>query len=273
MRRSDGLVGEPSGHESVTVNSSSSSWIRIPVPRPQARIRLFCLPHAGGGASSYTAWARGLPTHIEVCAAQLPGRETRIEEPAITDIHAMARTLADVMAAAADLPFAIFGHSMGAVIAYEVAQELLRRGGPQPLRLFASGARAPHLPLSGPRLADLPTDELIRGLAAIGGIPVELLDRREYLDLIVPSLRGDLIIAENHRTGVGAPLPYPITGLTGEDDIHVPLEQVREWERHTSAAFKALVFPGGHFFHRDHMDQVLAAVEGDISLDVALRLS
>ncbi|HZM78509.1 MAG TPA: alpha/beta fold hydrolase, partial [Candidatus Limnocylindrales bacterium] len=240
---------------------NSSAWIRISAPRPRARVRLFCLPHAGGGASSYTAWTRALPEHIEVCAAQLPGRETRIEEPAVTDIHAMARTLAEVITAHVDLPFAIFGHSLGAAIAYEVAQELRRRGGPQPLRLFASGARAPHLPLSGPRLADLPTDELIAGLAAIGGIPVELLDRREYLDLIAPSLRSDLVIAENHQTAIGEPLPYPITALTGEDDAHVPLDHVREWERHTSAGFKALVFPGGHFFHRDHMDRVLAAVE------------
>jgi medium-chain acyl-[acyl-carrier-protein] hydrolase len=234
---------------------------------------LYCLPHAGGGASSFTSWARELPDFIEVCAAQLPGRETRIAEPTMTDIHAMSRVLAHEIACAGDLPFAIFGHSMGAAIGYEIAQELLRAGGPAPMRIFASGASAPHLPITGPRLAELPTDELIQGLIDAGGIPAGLFDKHEYLQLIAPALRADLAIAENHQSELGPVLPYPISALTGAEDHHVPMTDVKEWEKHTSAGFTVRVFRGGHFFHREQAQAVLAAVADDISLDIALRLS
>lgn len=229
-----------------------SVWLSPTRPAPLARTRLVCLPAAGGGASAYLGWPALLAPDVEVWCAQLPGRERRFGEPALASAGAVAGPLAAAVTALVPRPYVLFGHSMGALLALEVARET------EPAHLVVSAARAPHLGLPGdPHLG---TDaELVRWLAALGGIPAEL--DTDLLELLLPTLRADLRLCADYLSGgVRAPVPVPITALGGADDPLAPPAAVAAWSGCTTAGFAQLTFPGGHFYLDEHAAAVTAEI-------------
>ena len=197
----------------------NSSWVKSPKPNPAARLRLFCFPHAGGGALTYRMWPEALPADVEVCAVQLPGRDGRIEDPAIDNLDALVDALVPELLPLLDRPFALFGHSMGAMISFEVARRLRARQLAVPQRMFVSGRRAPQLPPEDERRTfDLPKDEFVEELGRLNGTPREVLEHPELLELLLPILRADFSVCQTYVYAPGEPLDVPITVLGGLED-------------------------------------------------------
>ncbi len=234
------------------------SWFVRAKPKPDAPLRLFCFPHAGGAASAYFAWGAALDG-VDVAAVQLPGREGRLAESPETDMATLLDRLAGALAATLDgRPFAFFGHSMGAVLAYETARGLRRRGLPEPVHLHVSGRRAPTLPVTEPPLHPLPDDAFIAELnRRFGGLPAAILAEPDLLALFLPTLRADITLLERHSFHADPPLALPITAYGGQDDRQTPPESLDGWAALTTGPFAARLLPGGHFFLHENRDAFL----------------
>jgi surfactin synthase thioesterase subunit/glycosyltransferase involved in cell wall biosynthesis len=211
------------------------------------KLRLFCFPHAGGGASAYARWRAAL-SDIAVCPVRLPGREARLREDAFEDMTKLVSALAGAIDHWLGEPFAFFGHSMGAGIAFELARELRRRGKPLPQALIVSGARAPQLRAGWTAPAHPSDAELVDRLRQLEGIPPDLLDNPEALRLALPALRSDVRLYTDYQYSPDPPLAVPIAACAGISDPNVPPDQVEAWKEQTSAAFLFHLFEGGHFF-------------------------
>jgi medium-chain acyl-[acyl-carrier-protein] hydrolase len=228
-----------------------SPWIPEPRPNGRARLRLFCLPYAGGGAGMFRDWSANLPADIDVCPIQLPGRETRMLEPPYQRLDPMVDALAIAIRPYLEAPYAIFGHSMGALIAFSLTRQLGERYGSLPERLFVSGHRAPQLPDPDPPIHHLPEDQFIAEIRRLKGTPEEILQHAELMQLLLPRLRADLAVVETYTYVPGGPLTIPISVFGGEEDTEVTLAELEGWREQTSAQFRLCVFPGDHFFvHR-----------------------
>ncbi|MGE5828320.1 MAG: thioesterase domain-containing protein, partial [Micromonosporaceae bacterium] len=213
--------------------------------RPDARSILFCLPYAGAGASAFRGWRRAFPAAIDVQPIQLPGRENRIAEAPTFDADSVARAIAR----RADRPFAIYGHSMGARLGFDVIRALRRSGSPLPVRLYVGGCYPPDVVDSFVvRIARLPDDEFIPGLEEFGGTPAGVLDHPELRELLMPVLRADFAWLDQYRCHEEDPLPVPIVAFAGLADRLVQPGQMEGWARHTSAGFQLHAVPGDHFF-------------------------
>ncbi len=237
-----------------------NDWITCPTPNPAAPLRLFCLPFAGGGASIFRAWGRALSPAIEVCPIQLPGRENRFREPAHTDVLPLAEILASQIQLYADKPFVLFGHSMGALLAFELTKILQRQNAPLPLMLFLSAHRAAHLPPRRTPMHALPDEEFIEKLRRFGGFPDEILEHQELLDFLLPTLRADLTLCDSYRYVPDASLNCPLQLYAGRQDTEVSPEEIEAWNEHTTQAASLHVFPGGHFFLRSDADALMQAI-------------
>jgi medium-chain acyl-[acyl-carrier-protein] hydrolase len=231
-------------------------WLSRPRNRRSAPcLRLFCIPYAGGGAQIYRSYADALPAAVEVCAVQLPGRERRFVEPPLESVDAIVDQLAPVVAKELDLPYAVFGHSLGALVGFELVRRLRDAGEPLPVRLFASGHRAPHLPDPDPPIRHLPDAEFIEELRALNGTPQAAFDSPELLALVLPTLRADFTAAETYVYRDRAPLACPISALGGTADDMITPEALQAWRQHTSAQFESHLLEGDHFFiHQRHPD-------------------
>jgi surfactin synthase thioesterase subunit len=235
------------------------AWIRRARRARPARVTLFCLPFAGGGAGVFREWPAGLPAGIEVCPVHLPGREARFSEPAIGDVDALVDPLLEGLLPHLEGPFALFGHSMGGLIAFELADRL-RSEGVTPARFFASGVRAPHVPLrSDPRHA-LPDDQFLAAVRELNGTPPELLENPEIMSLMLPTLRSDFRLAEAYRYRPRPPLECPVVAFGGRDDPDVRREDLEAWRQHTAGRFELYVLPGDHFFIAPSRDEVLRVI-------------
>jgi medium-chain acyl-[acyl-carrier-protein] hydrolase len=224
--------------------SKPDPWLPYRKPRPGARVRLFCFPYAGGGASMYRGWQDELPPSIEVCAVQLPGREGRLGDAPVAEMARLVPMIADGLAAHLTQPFALFGHSMGAAIGFELCRELRRRGGPRPLHLFVSACPAPHIADTDATHA-LPEPELMRGL---GGMSDEILQHRELMEMILPVFRADAAVTETYVHAEEAPLEAPITAFGGLSDAKATRDDMDAWRRHTAGAFALAMVAGNHFY-------------------------
>lgn len=225
-----------------------NSWLVVPKPLPEARMRLFCLPYAGGGTAVYNTWHRYLPDTIEMVSVRLPGRESRLWERPFTQLEALLPELGGVLAGALDKPFVLFGHSMGAMIAFELTRWLRREKRPLPQKLLVSGFRAPHLPPNRMPIHQLPDAAFVAEMKLLGGTPQEVLDHAELLELLLPVLRADFALVERYGYVEERPLALPITAFgTANDPIATPA-QLEAWQQHTSSPFTIHLFSGDHFY-------------------------
>jgi medium-chain acyl-[acyl-carrier-protein] hydrolase len=225
----------------------------LPYGSGQAQsLRLICLPHAGAGASGYRAWGAGLGPGITACPVQLPGRESRAFEEPYRQMDALVGDLTDAIGELVETPYAVFGHSMGALVAFEFVRRIRRSCGAAPVHLFVAGAHAPHLSSRVAALRDLPACELATALHALGGTPSEVLTDPALLKVFAPLLRADFTVYETYRYQAEPPLDIPITAFAATADRRAGQGQVAAWRSHTSSGFQMYVLPGGHFAVLEH---------------------
>lgn len=233
-------------------------WVVFPRRVPDARLRLFCFPYAGGGASIYGRWQEHLPPGVELVAVQLPGRESRLAEKPYAALMPLVEKLAEALTPYMELPFALFGHSNGGLMAFELARLLRAQGRQLPLHLFVSGRPAPQVEIDDPPIHALPRDEFLSELRRFGGTPEEVLENEEMMALIEPFLRADFALGETYEFVPGPPLALPLSAYAGATDTEVPTWQVEAWREQAGGDFRYVVFPGGHFFLHEDRAQLLA---------------
>lgn len=248
----------------------SNPWAISFQPAHGAAARLFCFPYAGGNAMVYRAWAKALPPNLDLVAVQLPGRGGRIKEPPYTELAALVEAAVVALAPYFDKPFIFFGHSMGAIIAFEMARRLRAELGLEPLHLLVSGRRAPHLPATTPLTYALPDPEFIECLRQLNGTPEEILAHPEMMRLMIPLLRADFQLIQTYAYVAGKPLGCPISAYSGMRDLEVNREQLAAWSEHTTANFLCRVLPGDHFFLHTEQARLLSLISQEIIQ--ALRL-
>ena len=241
-------------------------WFLTPVRRPDAGVRLFCLPHAGAPAAVYRDWGRALPAWIEAHGVQLAGRGWRLSEPPSADLAEMASDVAREILAHGRAPVALFGHSMGAWLGLEVARHL-EAAGAEPIGLFASVRQAPSLGNTHAPLGHLDADGFLSRIQALyGGIPPEIMADRDMLELVLPAVRADVRALEGHRHEPEPRLSCPLIAFGGRSDPLVPPEHLRPWSEETLGPFALQTFEGGHFYLDERPTAVLAALTGWIEV-------
>ncbi|MGW9495917.1 thioesterase II family protein [Streptomyces prasinus] len=246
------------------VMPTGSPWLRRFHTAPDDSPRLLCFPHAGGNASYFFPFSARLAPHADVLVVQYPGRQERFGEPCVESLHEMADlvTAELVRGPLLERPFTVFGHSMGASLAFEVACRLRDAGFP-PAALTVSGRRAPSIPAPGSvHLAD--DDQLIADIKLLGGTHQGMLDNPELLAAILPSVRSDYVATETYRFRGADPLDCPVTSLIGDADPRVDEPQALAWRTHGTGPFRLRVYAGGHFSLVPHIDAVVAELLADL---------
>ena len=244
----------------MTVELNYNSWVLRPKPNRRARLRLFCLPYAGGGVSIYRTWPDLLPADVESCHVQLPGRGSRMSEPPFTRLFPLVQTLAQALLPYLDMPFAFFGHSMGALIGFELARHLRRQHDVTPNHLFVSGFRAAQIPDPGVPTHHLPDLEFLTELRRLGGTPDLILRNAELMRLMLPTVRADVALCETYTYLDEAALDCPITAFGGLQDILVNRDDLTAWGEQTHTDFTMRMFDGDHFFINSDRSHLVRAV-------------
>jgi surfactin synthase thioesterase subunit len=231
-------------------------WI-VSRPGPERRARLYCFSYAGGNASAFSRWQALLDPAIEVCAVQLPGRGARLAEPAYHSMPDLTRALLQAIDLNDCLPFAFFGHSLGGLLAFELARLCRRYSGVQPSRLFVSGCNAPRHLNPSRNLHKLPDAGLIEALRGYNGTPPELLEHRELMELVLPAVRADFALVEEYSYELQPLLQIPLTVLGGRSDDRTAAAQLGAWCEETAGECRLHWFEGDHFFIDSGRAQVL----------------
>jgi medium-chain acyl-[acyl-carrier-protein] hydrolase len=242
---------------------SGSLWFKHLSPAKAPSFRLFCFPYAGGSADVYGRWQRWFPEQIDICLVHLPGRGNRLREPAFTRLVPLVNAIADSIIGEIDVRYALYGHSMGALISFELARELFRRQVSGPAHVLVSGRCAPQLPRSGKTTFNLPDDEFIAHLKSLNGTPPQVFDDPELMDLFLSPLRADFEAVQTYQYTLGERLTCPITVYGGLQD-NVRVACYRAWKEQTSAACKLRMFKGDHFFIRNPGPDLMAAFRNDV---------
>lgn len=231
---------------------TAGRWFQSSAPRPDAAVRLFVLPHAGGNAATYARWAPLFPTDVEVQVVQLPGRQDRREEPAFTELDPLVDALYDAVEAESDgRPFAFFGHSMGALLGYRLTVAMQTEGGPGPVLLAASGwAGAAHRTSPVP-IQELSDDALISLVSEFGALPAEVVEHEEMRELVLPALRADFTVANGYQDD-GARVSCPVVAYAGQSDPMLEDGVMATWSERSESFLGLRQFPGAHFYHYDH---------------------
>lgn len=249
----------------LDAGSQSSRWLVIPKNKPSARLRLFCFPYAGGNAWTFHKWPESLPGWVELIALQLPGRGNRIHEKPFTNLLPLVQAIAPEIEPYLDKPFAFFGHSMGAMIAFELARHFRRERRILPAQLFISGRRAPHLPRKEKDLSTLSDPEFLESLRDLNGTPKEVLEHRELMQLMSTLLRADFAVCQHYTYRHEPPLDCPILAFGGLSDREVSRKQVEAWGEHTCARFAIRMLPGDHFFLNSDQATLLTLLSQELN--------
>ncbi|MDH6132148.1 surfactin synthase thioesterase subunit [Kitasatospora sp. MAA4] len=229
------------------LDAPATPWVRCPEPRPQARLRLICFHPAGGGPTMYRTWPQSLPADVELLAIQLPGRESRIAEPHLTTYQDAVEQAHAAIMPFLDRPYALFGHSMGAMISYGVALAAQREGRRAPSRLLVSGCAAPAHIRRRPERLEWDDARLVQELRAMGGTSPEVLAIPELVEMVLPTLRADYRICATFSHPQDEQLDCPVAVFGGTEDT-MSQESLARWADTTRADSSLRMFPGGHFF-------------------------
>lgn len=240
-----------------------SSWFECLSPSRAPRLRIFCFPYAGGSADIYRSWQRWLPEQLDLCLVHLPGHGKNLSGRAFSRLVPLVAEIIVHISLLIDIPYVLFGHSMGALISFELARELSRQGA-GPKHVFVSGCRAPQYPRNEPATFNLPRDAFLRELKRLKGTPEEVLANPEMVALFIDLLRADFEVVETYQYHPGKPLSCPITVYSGTEDEHVTVESCRQWQKQTSASCKTRMFSGNHFFIRNAGPEFLNAFRTDL---------
>jgi len=253
-------------YEPAMPPSFKQPWLTRFQSRPAALRRLVCFGPAGGGPSFFRKWPDLLPSDVELLAVQLPGREARLAEPATHGIERSADSVAQALSDASPMPTILFGHSMGALIAYETAHRLGARLGTEKLALVVSGREAPDRVMTDVAFTHLPDEAFLHHVARrYGGIPIEVMREPELQELVIPALRADFAAVTTYRESARPPLNMRLVVLRGVDDRQTPPEAIEGWRSRSSGPVRMRSFAGGHFYLSQQpepvIDEVLAALE------------
>jgi medium-chain acyl-[acyl-carrier-protein] hydrolase len=237
----------------------------VPSENPGAQIRLFCFHYAGGGVTLFRDWPARLPADVELCALELPGHDGLITQAPLTRMQPLVERAVQTVAGHLNLPFALFGHSMGSLIAFELARRLRLQHLPQPALLFASGHRAPHLPDRRSPVHQLPDAAFIEALRELGGTPSMVLENQELMELFLPVLRADFTLCETYEFVEREPLPCRIVAFGGARDPDIPIEDIEAWSKHAAGGFDRHLLDADHFFLHSAQDELLTKIRDELA--------
>jgi medium-chain acyl-[acyl-carrier-protein] hydrolase len=241
--------------------SNLNSWIICPKPNPQAHLRLFCFPYAGGSSVIFRPWTNSLPSTVEVCAIEIPGRGRQMKLSPFSKIELLVDAIASNIHLYLDKPFAFFGHSMGGLVSFELARLLRKKYGITPVHLFISGRRAPQVSNSDTPIHNLPEPAFIDELRHLNGTAPEVLENPELMQLFLPILQADFAVLETYIYTSEAPLECPITVFGGLQDSRIHFDELQAWQEQTKANFNLHMFPGDHFFLHSSQSLLLENLE------------
>lgn len=245
----------------------TNPWVLMRTVNPHARMNLICFPYAGGGAQLFNSW-HGAFAEAQVCAVQYPGRGSRVREQAFTDCREMVQALVPHLLPFLNKPFAFFGHSMGAIIAYEVARNVQEQHGLKLDRLIVSGRRAPQIPATEPTTYNLPDPEFIEELRRLNGTPQQVLDHPELMQLMLGIIRADFTLTQTYRWVPGPKLSCPFSVFGGFDDADVTRAHLEAWCALTSAGCSLKMLEGDHFFLQTNEKMLLRAINEQLVRDL-----
>lgn len=244
---------------------SHSDWFISPMPNPNATLRVFCFPYAGGSAATYMSWAKSLPVNVELVAVQLPGRANRLFEPPHSNMDSLITELVDVISGLLDKPYILFGHSLGSRVAFELLDKCNRLQLPIPKHFVASGSRGPHSTARDEPIYHLPDDELILKLNELNGTPKEILENAELMSLCLPLLRADFELSDTYCYTSDTKFDCPISVLGGDDDTDITHDDLLSWGRYFSHTVETHILAGDHFFIDSNKQPVLKIINSIVS--------
>jgi surfactin synthase thioesterase subunit len=243
---------------------TAERWFAVRAPRPLAPVRLYCLPYAGGSAAVYNEWGAALGEGIEVCALMLPGRAGRASER----LRVEPEEIAQAIARSADRPFALYGHSMGGELAFETARHLRAAGAAQPAHLFVGGCRPPDAPRAADLyhgMSQLDDSALVARLSETGGLPQEVLEVPELIELLLPVFRTDFAWLDEYVYHPQPALDVAVTAFAGTTDESASPAVMEGWRAHTAAGFALHALDGGHFFLEDRLDRLADLIRAELA--------
>jgi medium-chain acyl-[acyl-carrier-protein] hydrolase len=246
-------------------------WIVRPRPSSAAALRLFCVPSAGGDSWLFQEWGGHLPGEVEVCLVRLPGRGSRITEQPFTRLRPLVSALAEALQGYLEIPFALFGHSMGGLVVFELARYLRRHSHVSPTHLFVAACRAPQLPRLDSPIHHLPDSLFAAELARRYGPGRNILQNRELMRLVLPMVRADFSLCETYVYMAEAPLDCPISVFGGTRDQMIDLLSLEAWRLQTCASFSLRLLAGNHFFVTSSRLALLRALSEDLGRFLAKR--
>ncbi|HXT71526.1 MAG TPA: alpha/beta fold hydrolase [Vicinamibacterales bacterium] len=242
-----------------------TEWLTIYEPRPRARLRLVCFPHAGSSAAAFAEWNRKVPHDIEVASVEYPGRGARRAERPFVRVRALvAAAFSGLRDALAEKPFALFGHSMGALIAFELARQFQRFGDVRPAALLVAACRAPGLPLLTAPVYQAPDAAFVAAVRALNGTDSAILDHPEFQRLFLPVLRADFEAAETYVRQGRDQLALPLFVYGGSADPEVPVDDLHAWSAEATVGATVRVYPGDHFFLETSRDRLMSDIAADV---------
>lgn len=244
----------------MTTKTTFNSWVTCSKPNPQAKLRLFCLPYAGGSAMVFRTWADDLPPTIEVCPLELPGRGRQMNLPPYTKMQPLVREIAQNLIPYLDKPFAIFGHSMGGLVSFELTRLLRSDYNLTPLYLFISARNAPQLPPTKRPIYNLPDAEFWQEIRNFNGTPDDVIENQDIIQLFLPILRADFTVLDTYIYTNQLPLNCPISVFGGLQDKEFTDYQLEAWREQTTASFSLQLLEGNHFFIRSNQNILLRSI-------------